>query len=686
MNQRLPTRLQPMLPYAWWSLPLAVLGLFALLAWGAWGLYQEREQRYQHQVEGGLSAINQLQTKSVADWRRRRVGEALALTDDALLARALAHWRAEGDGAAQEAVRERLRALVEYQQYTAALVVDTRGQLLLGAQGPVAGQLPGQEAQALVRALADAQPVVIGLRREPDVAHAFYSVLAPLYAGDKPLGAIWLQMDARTSLYPLLETWPYNSVSAESLLVEREGDVLAFLSPLRQRSDAPLTLRLPLVQQGDATVLLAVQGVRGTLYGSDYRGEQVLATASAVPESDWLLISKIDTAEAFTDVRRREWMALGLFALLALLSLGCVVVFWQWRAWWRERVLKERLQQTMRWVDAAQKAAQVGYFYYDTEYRRFTLSHVAAVIFGIPQDKPLSVRQWVALLHPDDRAQVLRVHGQVLAERGLLRMQYRIQHEGAKEARWVQVWGEFDTSMGLQRAQLTGTVQDITVRKRAEEQLERYRQALEARVRLDTLTQVANRLALDEAVAEEWARARRSGGALALLMVDVDFFKAFNDHYGHVAGDRCLQGVAAALSGTMGRAGDLVARYGGEEFAVLLPGASAEQACAVAERLCAAVRALAVVHAGGGDSGMLSISVGVASVLPAEPGPGPERATGVDAAYALFQQADAALYRAKQVGRDQWVLYGPDCRAALHQAPARLFQEGGDSGLRSDSF
>lgn len=664
---------------AWWLLPLVVLALFAGVGWGMRLIYEEREQRYRHQVEGGLSTINQIQVVGVADWRRRRIGEAAALTDDGLFAQAVSRWRADGSPSLEAPVRERLRSLVEHTQYTAAYLVDAQGRLLLGpagSEGSKVNALPAPEREALRGAFESAQPAVVGLRRDGAFAFAFFGLLAPLFDGSEPVGAVWLVVDARTTLYPLLEVWPNNSRTAESLLIERQGGDVVFLSPLRHRGDEPLTLRLPARQTGDAAVALAAAGVRGTLYGTDYQGHSVLATASAVPDSDWLLVSKIDTAEAFTDAQRREWLALSLFASLGLISAGAVVVLWQWLAWRRERLLKEKLERNMRWLDAAQKAASMGYFAYDTERQQFTMSRMANAIFGLPLESRMTLRQWMDMLHPQDREHTLAVHGGAMEQRIALRTQYRILRASDRQERWIEVWGEYGDAQGPQRARMTGTVQDITDRKQAEEQLERYRAALEAQVRVDPLTQVANRLALGEAVAQEWARALRSGAPLALLMIDVDHFKAFNDHYGHMAGDRCLQGVAQALASTLGRAGDMVARYGGEEFAVLLPGADAAQACAVAERLRQTVRALATPHAFGCEGGVVTASIGVASLRPAEqtPAQGGPRA-GVDVAHALFQQADAALYRAKQLGRDQAALYGPDCTAALHDPPDPPFLE-----------
>ncbi len=660
-------------PHGWWLWPILVLLACASLVLGARSVYQERELRYRHVIEGGLGAINQLQVKSVDSWRQRRMGEAAAVTDDGLLAAAMARWRRTRAPADAVPLRERLRSLVEHLQYTGAYLVDPQGQLLLGPDGPLKGAMPAAERDALRAALALAQPGVIGLQRDGMFAFPYFGLLAPLFEGAQPLGAVWLVVDARTTLYPLLATWPNGSQTAESLLVERRGEEVVFLSPLRHRDDAPLTLRMPAGGGVDATVALATAGSRGTLYGTDYRGERVLATASAVPGTTWLLISKIDEAEAFTEAQRREWLALALAASLALLLLGGSVVLWRWRAWRRERALKQRLEQHMRWLETAQRAASVGYFVYDAERRVFLMSTMASAIFGLPGEGEMGLRQWIDMLHPDDREEMLRVHGEAMAQRSALRVQYRVRRASDAHERWMEVHAEYGDAQGRERPRMTGTVQDITERRQAEEQLERYRTALEAQVRVDPLTQLANRLALDEHVAFEWERARRAGSPLALLMIDVDRFKAFNDHYGHMAGDRCLQNVGQALLTAMGRAGDVVARYGGEEFAVLLPGASGEQAWLVAERLREAVRGLAVEHARGSGDGIVTISVGVSSIQPAgrEATTGVPR-SGVDAAHALFRQADAALYRAKQCGRDQSVLYGPECEMVLHDPPDSL--------------
>ncbi|MCK8784053.1 GGDEF domain-containing protein [Roseomonas sp. NAR14] len=159
--------------------------------------------------------------------------------------------------------------------------------------------------------------------------------------------------------------------------------------------------------------------------------------------------------------------------------------------------------------------------------------------------------------------------------------------------------------------------------------------------RLDALTGLGNRRAFDEALWRLFARSRRRGRPLSLLLIDIDTFKAYNDRYGHPEGDACLRAVGRALARALHGIG-LALRYGGEEFAVLLPGSGTEAALEVAERLRLAVRALDRPHAGAA-AGVVTISLGLATA-PARGGATPA---------GLVNAADRALYRAKREGRDR---------------------------------
>jgi diguanylate cyclase (GGDEF)-like protein len=181
---------------------------------------------------------------------------------------------------------------------------------------------------------------------------------------------------------------------------------------------------------------------------------------------------------------------------------------------------------------------------------------------------------------------------------------------------------------------------------------------LEELSRIDSLTEVANRRYFNETLLAEWRRGAREKRSLALLMIDVDFFKRFNDHYGHLQGDECLLEVAQALMSAVRRGGDLVARYGGEEFAVVLPNAG-EEAMTVAERCRAAVEALNITHVQSGDIGHVTVSIGMSSVIP-NASIEPED---------LLDSADKALYSAKNGGRNR-LNYKPCSARSIDATPA----------------
>ncbi len=165
---------------------------------------------------------------------------------------------------------------------------------------------------------------------------------------------------------------------------------------------------------------------------------------------------------------------------------------------------------------------------------------------------------------------------------------------------------------------------------------------LEALSNTDGLTGIANRRSFDSGLAQEWKRAQRAGNSLALLLIDVDRFKHFNDRYGHLAGDDCLRALGQILAKEGRRTGDLVARYGGEEFVVLLPGTSLPDAFERARHTQQAVWSLAIEHAGT-PAGIVTVSLGVAVQIPS-------RQQSPDD---LLRHADQALYQAKRAGRNR---------------------------------
>ncbi|MCI3919990.1 diguanylate cyclase [Paenibacillus sp. TRM 82003] len=187
---------------------------------------------------------------------------------------------------------------------------------------------------------------------------------------------------------------------------------------------------------------------------------------------------------------------------------------------------------------------------------------------------------------------------------------------------------------------------DVTAIKINEKKLQEANTVLKRLSGIDGLTGIANRRSLDEQYAFEWDAGVRGGKSLALLLIDVDDFKKYNDAFGHLQGDQCLRKVAETLEANLKRPDDFAARYGGEEFAVVLPNTSLEGAANVAERIRRAIAELNVPQANGGN---VSVSIGLTSFVPM-PEHEPET---------MFAEADRALYEAKQGGRNKVVAVDP---------------------------
>lgn len=187
--------------------------------------------------------------------------------------------------------------------------------------------------------------------------------------------------------------------------------------------------------------------------------------------------------------------------------------------------------------------------------------------------------------------------------------------------------------------------QEVAERTRAEDALQRANLELHRLAVLDDLTQIANRRRFDEYLHYEWKRMMREQGPLSLILCDIDYFKLYNDTYGHQVGDQCLQQIAQGISRASKRPGDLVARYGGEEFAVVLPSTDLEGAVGVARRIQSEIQYLELTHAQSNVSEYVTLSMGASSTVP-PPDSFPEMLLGA---------ADQALYEAKSQGRNRTI-------------------------------
>lgn len=184
---------------------------------------------------------------------------------------------------------------------------------------------------------------------------------------------------------------------------------------------------------------------------------------------------------------------------------------------------------------------------------------------------------------------------------------------------------------------------DISDRKAYEEALEKTNKKLESLARIDELTQIANRRVFDETLRKEWQRMQRSHLPIALLMIDIDFFKSYNDSYGHAQGDKCLKQVAKAISSCTHRSHDLTARYGGEEFGCILPETDLKGAATIADFILSAVRDCIIPHEQSKTASIVTVSIGCFCMIPGSK----------DKYSVLITEADQLLYKSKASGRNR---------------------------------
>jgi diguanylate cyclase (GGDEF)-like protein/PAS domain S-box-containing protein len=264
--------------------------------------------------------------------------------------------------------------------------------------------------------------------------------------------------------------------------------------------------------------------------------------------------------------------------------------------------------------------------------------------YTLEELSPVSIETWMKYAHPDDLEEserLLKEHWAGKTEDYIF--ESRMKH---KNGHWVWVYDlgqviEWE-SAGIPTRML-GTHLDITEKKEFQLKLDKANEKLRVWSYIDSLTELPNRRAYDEKLASEMLAAKRSKASLSLLMLDVDKFKEYNDHYGHKIGDDALSKVAKIIKEALPRKTDFVARYGGEEFVAILPYTAIDGAVLAAKKILQNVIDGNIEHVGSKFNNILTVSIGIASI---------------DSSFdELLNDADKALFRAKENGRNRYEIY-----------------------------
>ncbi len=306
------------------------LAVISALVGGGW-FYRSQEQRLWHSAEAELQAILRLKVDQISAWRAEQVADISVLMDDPAFTQRVTDWLVSPDPASAKKLRAQLLSLQTHHHYFDVLIVDAPGQVQLSLADHL-GPLHANAKLSLELALRSRRSTVSDIHFSADNQTSHLAVIAPLFApnseASKPLGAIIFQIDPRQFLYPLIQSWPTPSRSAETLLVRQDGADVLYLSDLRHQDHTALNLRIPLSQKNVPSVM-AVLGQSGLMQGKDYRGVNVLAVGAAIPDSPWFMIAKMDTEEIFSAWRIQSLLILSLMGFFVTTIAAGIGWIWQ---------------------------------------------------------------------------------------------------------------------------------------------------------------------------------------------------------------------------------------------------------------------------------------------------------------------------------------------------------------------
>jgi two-component system, cell cycle sensor histidine kinase and response regulator CckA len=308
-----------------------IIGIFlVLLIGGAWFFQQQRYQA-RHQTEERLLTIARSKANEIAQWRSARLHDAAVLAGDPFFLEAAHAWMQSPDPIIRKKILNHFRTILTQYSYWNILLTSPEGKNVLVLEGPPGGELGETAAKSLSEALRNKSVVMTDLIPGAGPLPVRLDTIAPLILPSLkeavPFGALILVSDVQTYLYPLIQSWPMPSASAESLLVRRDGDSVLFLNELRHRKNTafnPLT-------QASLPAVMAVQGREGVVEGLDYRGIKVFSALQPIAGTAWYLVAKTDESEALALWHSRSLLIIGLTIALFLAAVAMIWAVWQRR-------------------------------------------------------------------------------------------------------------------------------------------------------------------------------------------------------------------------------------------------------------------------------------------------------------------------------------------------------------------
>lgn len=329
----------------WVWVALFVLGTCALLT-GGYKYYQSETERIRQEKYRQISAIGKLKAGQIEHWRQERLSDISRSSKAPFFGQGLRQWlRDLNNTALQAKLQERLVSDQKEQGYADVLLLDIEYRVLLSAE-PQPHPMSPAAKKAIEQALTNRSPMLSDLYRCSTGMVHLDAVAPILDAGGRPLAVLVLRSNAESLLYPLIQSWPTPSRTAETLLVRRDGEEVLFLNDLRHRPDSALSLREPLTRH-DLPAVQAVLGKEGIFQGKDYRGVEVLAALRHIAGSPWFMVAKVDASEILAEARYRGGIVALFAALFIVLAASLTAYAYRHRqvSLYRDLYRSEREQQ-----------------------------------------------------------------------------------------------------------------------------------------------------------------------------------------------------------------------------------------------------------------------------------------------------------------------------------------------------
>jgi len=445
-----------------------------ILALGYLHFYNSKKEVIRDRNEE-LSAIADLKVKQIVNWRRERMIDSLTIFDNPLISRLVKNFiDSPVDANYSNTLVRWADSLRRNNEYKSVVVTDAAGKIIYGS-GQYANIIGVYARKNIERAVKDQKVEVTDLHRNKDVDEIHMDIYIPLILRERSkstyIGSVLIRLDPYNFLFPLVQTWPTPSKTAETFLVDRQGDKVVYLNELRHRRGSAPDALMP-AEKADLPANLAVNGVEKTVEGTDYRGEEVLAALRIIPDSPWYMVSKIDKKEIMKPLIRGELFALVSLVAFILFAAALTAFYWEkkdaeyYRSQYETETQKRALEKHYKFLT---KYANDMIILLDTERNIIEVNEKATAVFGYTHEELVKMKA-------DDlralgyKSGVKEITSKAAAQNGLVYETINRRKDGS----------EFPIEISLRLIDVEGTqyfqaiARDISERKMLEQRMESF--------------------------------------------------------------------------------------------------------------------------------------------------------------------------------------------------------------------